>query len=143
MYLEINRMEIVHINKDITISCVKATSFPDGVKHAHEKLRLKTGITDKDICYGISFPDPNHQIQYWAGVEDHVFLKGLPEGFESRVIPAGNYLSIIVKDFMAHMAEIEYVFRKMIADPRIDPTGACIEKYLPDGNLQCMVRLSE
>ncbi len=136
-------MDIIFIHDDIIINCIRAKSFPEGVNEAHEMLGSKLGNKSEAERYAVSYPGKDGKIQYWAGVKVALIATDLTEGIEKRTIPAGRYLSVIIKDFMADIGAIERTFSKLITDPQIDPFGACVERYLPGGDLQCMVRMKE
>lgn len=134
-------VDIIHIQDDIIISCIRAKSFPEGVNEVHEMLDSILENNSKEERYAVSYPGKDGKIQYWAGANEALVSTDLTEGIEKLTIPAGSYLSVIIKDFMANSGAIERTFSKLITDPRIDPFGACVERYLPDGDMQCLVRL--
>lgn len=50
-------MEIFTIKEDIKVFCLKAKSFPDGIKEMFERLHRVAPIAEKRTYYGISYPD--------------------------------------------------------------------------------------
>lgn len=140
-------MENYFLEKDIHLFCVKATSFPEGIKAAHENLVsvLNPGI--KRNYFGVSYLYDN-EILYLAASE---VAEGaaIPAGFESYTLKKGNYISIFIPDFAKDISQIEKAFKKLLAYPGIDEQGCCAECYLPEGcngndakDVRCMVRLA-
>jgi len=44
---------------------------------------------------------------------------------------------------MKNIPAIGETFQKIIADPRIDPQGVCVEWYFNNKDVRCMVRMME
>src|SRR4051812_44905996 len=129
-------MEDFTLQHDVNIICVTADSFPEGIMPAFEKLHQL--VPDKRKTYGISCLDKNI-IVYKAGVEELSAGEAEKLQLEKFVLKKGNYISIDIPDFMQHIPAIGKSFEQLLADPRIDKEGACIEWYYND--LKCMVRI--
>jgi len=63
-------METYFLKDDIKLICVSATSFPGGIKEAHEKLHGLFPSTDNRKVFGVSHPERNSKITYKVGVEE-------------------------------------------------------------------------
>lgn len=136
-------MEKYHLPEDVTTMCTTASSFPDGVLAAHQKLHGIVRRTNERKYYGISFPDKNGMIVYKAASEELKEGEAENLGLETYVIRKGDYISIDIHDFMSKVASIGEAFHKLISDPRIDHNGACIEWYMNDDDMKCIVRLRD
>lgn len=128
---------------DRAATCVRAASFPRGVKLAHETLHGLTG-SDRTLDYfGISFPDKNGAIIYLAGAAAREgTLPPLP-GTESFTVRKGKYLGAEIEDYMRRIHEFGTTFEALLKDPRIDPAGYCLEWYLDDARCLCLVKLND
>ena len=135
-------METIHINDDIKIFCVTANSFPDGIMDAFNKLHAKVPAAENRIYYGISRPENGH-ITYKAAVEELYDGEAEKLGFEKMIIKKGVYACATIKDFMKNTPEIGKAFQELLTSPNLDPNGYCVEWYLNDQDVMCMVRLNE
>ena len=86
-------METYRIEKDITVVCLAATSFPDGVEAAHAELHKRLPQNNKRIFYGISYSDGNEGIIYKAPAEQLTEDEAKQLGLETFVIRKGEYMS--------------------------------------------------
>jgi len=134
-------MKILTFNNDIQVMYVQAVSFPNGVMAAHEKLHSIVPHSTERKYLGISRPE-NGSIQYKAGAE--VLKPGEAEqyGLKTLVLPKGNYISVTINDYMKNIPAIGNTFQQLIAQPGIDPEGYCVEWYLNDKDVICMVRVA-
>ncbi len=135
-------MEKFIVKKDIPLLCVTATSFPEGVLKAHEKLHTILATTEGRIIYGISCPNQQGVIVYRAAAEQQYDGEAEQLKCESLTLKKGNYMGTIIHNFHDDVRQIGKVFQKLIADPNIDPDGFCIEWYINENDVQCMVRLN-
>lgn len=58
-----------------------------------------------------------------------------------NVFKEGEYSYILIQDYMKDIPAIGKAFEKLTANPGIDPNGYCIEWYLTDKGVKCMVKL--
>lgn len=131
------------LEDDIKLICVAAASFPDGVMAAHRKLHATTmqDPTGRGH-YGISWSDGKGGITYKAAVSELAAGEAEQLGLENFVIKKGVYLSVRLFDYMTNIPAIGKTFGEMLADPRLDPKGCCVEVYEENGrDMQCMVKL--
>lgn len=135
-------MQEFQILKDIQLWCVVATSFPQGVLRAHETLRALLPAQDERKFYGISCPNREGSIVYKAGVEHKADDKADLLKCESLVLKKGIYIGTVIQNFHSNVQQIGEVFQELIANPLIDPEGFCVEVYLNETDVQCMIRLN-
>jgi predicted transcriptional regulator YdeE len=133
------QMKEVQINEELRLSCIKATSFPQGIVPAFTNLEQKIGGASGRAFYGLSRGNKNG-IDYWAAVLSKHGEK-LPAGLEEIVIAPGTYLTAQLSNWRGNEVIIGQTFQKMLDEPRLDPDGYCIEKYLDDDDVICMVRI--
>jgi len=128
------------LDHDITLLCVTASSFPDGIADAHRELRMLAIERHLPYRYGISHPDLTGGITYWAGAEA-THLRGVKRGLKEFVLKKGWYTSAVLRNYEADVLYIGRTFIALLARPDIDEHGACIEWYFNDQDVRCMVRL--
>jgi predicted transcriptional regulator YdeE len=134
-------MENYTFEEDINVICITASSFPEGVMAAHQKLHTLVPFSTDRRYFGLSRPE-NGSIVYKAAAE------GLSTGeadalkCERIVLPKGKYVSVTVHDYMNDLPAIGKIFSQLIALPDIDPRGYCVEWYLDKTDVICMVRLN-
>jgi hypothetical protein len=58
-------------------------------------------------------------------------------------IKKGAYQSVTILQFMDDLPRIGQTFLQLLAHPNIDPSGYCLEWYLNEQDVRCMVRLAD
>ena len=132
-------MQEYNIDKDIQLLCVRAISFPAGIAEAFAKLHELLPDAATRASYGISHGSPDGII-YMAAAEEQYPGEAAGYGCETFIISKGTYMGRVV-NWKENPAEIGATFQQLLADKRIDPNGACVEKYFNNSEAQCMVRL--
>lgn len=134
-------IETINMDEDIKVLCVTATSFPDGILEAHQKLHAQIPFSKNRRYFGISRPE-KAVLVYKAAAED---LEKEAEEFigESFIIEKGKYLSLTILKYLEDLQRIGKAFEELIAYPNIDPSGYCIEWYYNETDVKCMVRLKD
>ncbi len=135
-------MEIYNLDHDIPICCITAESFPLGILPAHEKLHSLIPYVSERNYFGISHPGPNGNIIYKAAAEEIHSGESARLSLETMTIKQGHYLSLFISNFHEDVQKIGKAFRQMITDPRIDPLGFCVEWYLNERDVRCMVKIT-
>lgn len=131
-----------HIENDITVYCLTATSFPAGVKAIYDKLHEMYPPEKERTYFGLSWPDGNGSLVYKAAVKLNDTDTPPDAPFEPFIIRKGDYLSEDIHNFMSDVTSIGRLFQQMIHEPGIDPKGYCLEMYLNPTDVRCMVRLA-
>lgn len=129
------------LEKDIKVFYVTAKSFPFGVLEAHQKLHSMIFENKDRMYFGISAPNNKGEIIYKAAAEEISENEGEKLGCESFTIKKGDYLSIIIKNYKKDLESIGRAFEKILAEPNIDPTGYCLEIYLNNDDMKCLVKV--
>lgn len=133
-------METITLDQDIMVFCLPAKSFPDGIADSHHKLHALVPFSAERRYFGLSRPEEG-RIEYKAAAEplDDGELEG--HGLIPISIKKGEYISLLVKNYMADIHSIQNAFQTLLSHPGIDPQGYCVEWYLNDQDVQCMIRL--
>ncbi|MES2761344.1 MAG: transcriptional regulator [Bacteroidota bacterium] len=134
-------MQYYNLEKDIDVFCVTATSYPEGVLAAHQKLHGYVSYNQKRNYFGISAPDKTGTIIYRSAAEELEAGEFSKHKLEPFVIKKGKYIYIDIKDFMKDIPSIQIAFDTLLSNPEIDPKGCCVEWYLSESLVRCMVRL--
>jgi predicted transcriptional regulator YdeE len=98
--------------------------------------------TKTRTLYGISRPESaNGPIVYRAAAE--VLEKDDPKkvNLETMIIKKGKYRCLTVNNYSKDPAIISRSFDDILKQPGLDPNGYCIEWYLTEKDVLCMVRL--
>ena len=135
-------METVFFDSDMEVMYVEASSFPDGILAAHQKLHGLIPYSDERKYFGISRPE-NGTITYKAAAEITNPGEAQKVNLPALTLFKGSYVCITVNDYMKNLQGIGEAFNQLIALPNIDPEGYCVEWYLNDKDVQCMVRLAD
>jgi hypothetical protein len=135
-------MEPYTIAHDIEVFYVKADSFPEGIKPAFEKLIALLPDMKGRKLYGISRPEDGNGIVYRAAVVAEATGEGAIYGLDSFTIRQGVYMSEILKDYEEHVQEVSTTFDRLLQTPGLDPQGYCVEDYLNEKDVRCMVPLA-
>lgn len=136
-------METYTIEKDITVVCVHASSFPGGIDDAHTRLHSTLPALEQRTAYGISWSDGKGGIIYKAAVEQIQEGKAETYGLETFVIRKGTYMSELLLNFREDKDRVGSTFQKLLALPALDPKGYCLELYLNEKDMRCMVPLKK
>ena len=135
-------METTTVDKDIKVFYITATSFPDGIKQAHEKLHSLIPFSKDRKYFGISRPE-NGIIIYRAAAEELNDREGERLNLDTLILKKGNYISLTITNYMKDIPAIGEAFKQLLSNPGIDPQGYCVEWYLSDKDVKCMVRLKD
>ena len=134
-------METYVLKDDMKLLCVDATSFPEGITEAHRKLQALVSQANGRKFFGISHPQGKGKIIYKAAVEESFKGEGDQLNLEAFILKKGSYIGSRIINYVDHIESVGTTFQKILKDPRIDPQGCCVEKYLNEKDVQCMVRI--
>jgi hypothetical protein len=134
-------MEKFKIEKDIKVFCMTAKSFPHGVGAAHQQLRALLPHTEGRQFYGISYSNKEGGIIYKAAVAESIEGEAEQYDCEIFIIKKGIYLRETLIDWQKDETIVGKTFQKLLANPELDPNGYCLEVYLDEKDMQCMVPL--
>jgi predicted transcriptional regulator YdeE len=135
-------MEIYTLEQEITVLIVTATSFPEGIAAAHKQLHSIIPHSENRRYFGISRPeDPEGPIVYRAAAEQLHPGEAERFGLETIVLKKGSYASLTIEHYMNNLGSIGSTFEELLQEPNLDPEGYCVEWYISDEEVKCMVRL--
>lgn len=134
-------MEKYFLKDDVKVFYVTASSFPEGIKKAYEKLHAMLPSVKDRKFFGISYPQ-NGKIVYKAAVQESYEGEGEKYGCETFVIPRGEYISELLTNWMKDETMVGKTFKQLLEQPNIDKkNGFCVEEYLNEKDVRCMVPL--
>ena len=136
-------MEVYKIEKPVKVFYITATSFPEGIKSAWEKLHALLPSTKDRNYYGISHGSKDGSIIYKAAVEQAFDGEGKTYGCETFIIPAGDYIGRTIINYMQNIPEIGNTFQALLHHPEFDDSVPCLEKYISEKEMICMVKKKE
>lgn len=152
-------METYSLPHDIKVFYIVAQSFPKGIAAAHQKLHNLLPYTEGRQFFGISYPNPlpatyllndrqhaatkgQSEIVYKAAVEEAYAGEAEKYGCPTCIIRKGSFLRETLIDWHLNENIVAKTFQKLLADPRIDALGYCLEVYLSETDMRCMVPLN-
>jgi hypothetical protein len=135
-------METIDVNGDVQVFYLTAASFPDGIMDAFKKLHNLLPAPETRNYYGISRPEKGI-IVYKAAVEELYRGEAQKLSCPTLIIKKGKYISSTIQDYMKDLPEIGRTFKELLAHPRLDPDGYCVEWYVDNKDVHCMVRVLE
>ena len=136
-------MQTIKIENDIKVFYVTANAYPDGIMDAHKKLHSIVPFSYQRKYFGVSRPENNSGIVYKAATEETFLGEAEKYNCETMVLSKGNYLSIILTNYRKNLPSIGNAFQKILSQPNIDPQGFCIEWYINENEVNCMVKLED
>jgi len=133
-------METFHFDNNIRVFCIAAESFPNGVLAAHQKLHKMLPTSESRNFFGISYGGKDG-IVYKAAVEESFPEEAEKYGCEKFIIPQGDYIGETLIDWCKDETMVGKTFRKLLSDPRLDKNGFCLEIYLNETDMRCLVKI--
>ena len=130
------------LENDIKVFYITANSFPDGITETHKKLHELVPFSADRQYFGISRPEKG-AIAYKAAAEEINQGEAEKLSCDNLVIKKGKYICFTINDYMKDIQSIDRSFKKLLSHPNLDPDGYCIEWYLNDKDVKCMIRLKE
>lgn len=120
--MEIKEFEI---KDDILTICIKAASFPMGIKAAYDDLNKAAGMDKPRDLYGVTEMNGGN-IVYRACVNKQEGDDAL--GLEEYTIPKGKYLAILF-EWEGHEHEFARIFGELVKHPDAKPGTIGLEQY--------------
>lgn len=131
-------MTLYSLPADISLIGQHVTTFPNGIKEVFDSI-LETFGSNR-TCYGISWMDENETIQYYAMVNELVKGEGESNLFKTLTIPAGEYKTETVQEWLSKTSSIKDVFHELMGNGQPNENNPCIEWYQSDDVMVCMVK---
>ena len=135
-------METITINQDIPIIYLNALSFPEGIQAAHEQLQTIVPLTEQRIKFGLSRPENNDKIVYKAALQELIVGEAARLNLQSMFISKGSYYCITIENYNENLTKIGEAFYKLTAMPDIDPQGYCVEEYVNEQEMKCLIKIA-
>lgn len=137
-------MEIFNIEQPVSLLCVTAVSFPEGIGAAWNKLNSLFENPKDRKYYGISHGDNKGGVIYKAAAGEKFEGEAEQLGQEHFTIRSGNYLGTIITNWKKDETIIGKTFQQLLEDERVDhEEGYCVEIYLNEHDVQCMVKMKQ
>ena len=133
-------MEIFQLPQEYRLLCKKVNKFPEGIGDAFENLYRQLPCPHKRNYFGISWMDEQQQVNYQVAAERRA--DDVCEEFEDRVLPKATYLVVRIMNWYEHLSDIKGVFGALMADMRTDKSFPCVEWYLSDDEMLCMMKIN-
>jgi len=135
-------MDAITLNNDIKVFYTTAKSFPDGIMEAHKTLHTLVPFSTERKYFGISRPE-NGVIVYKAATEEMNQGEAQKLNCPTLVLKKGKYICLTINDYRKDLQSIGRSFKELLSYPGLDPEGYCVEWYLNERVVNCMIRLKE
>jgi len=134
-------MEKYLLPKDIVLFGTEVKTFPFGIKKVFDVLYERFGNTR--AYYGLSWFSEDDKIIYYAMAPEAFDGEGNQPGFETLIIPKGEYRIETIHDWMGKTDSIKEVFHGLMGESRPDKMNPAIEWYKSDDEMVCMVKAAD
>ncbi len=135
-------MNNYHLNENITLYTITASSFPEGVVAAFEELYQHASPEDVSAYYGVSYANKSGEITYKAAMALKESVTNIPK-LAIFILCAGEYRGEELLNFRAKIGTIGNTFQELIHQSDLDEHGCCVEMYYNDTDVRCMVRIKD
>jgi predicted transcriptional regulator YdeE len=133
-------MELYNLQNDLKVFGRQVKTFPVGIKEAFEELIKAVPDGMERSHYGLSHMTADGKIIYIAAsLEKH---EGEAEklNYKRYIIEKGEYLAVMLKNWMSQTDCIKDIFHDMMKDERADLTKQVAEWYKNGDEMMCMVK---
>ena len=132
-------METLNLKNDLNVFGFQVKTFPEGVKDAFDTLveMVPDGL-DRSY-YGISFMEGDQVLYFATAVEQYA---GEAERYNCTryLIERGEYMTETIHDWLHKTHTIKDVFGELMKDDCPSAKRPCIEWYMNDDEMICMVK---
>jgi hypothetical protein len=135
-------METYQLKSDLQVFGVKVNSFPSGVGEAFDRLVNMVPDGFSRSYFGISYME-NGQVVYKATAEQKEEDEAERYNCEKATIEKGKYFISVLKDWRTKTDCIKDIFMEMMEEPGVHLGKPCIEWYLNDNEMWCMMKVKE
>jgi len=134
---------LYNLDRTVRVFGSPVPEFPMGISDAFDRLMKSIPGGHARSYFGVSSFDSNGSIRYFVMAEETHDGEAKRLGFIPIVLPAGNYLTVSIKDWRTKTAEIAGVFDVLLKDRRIDRSMPCVEWYKSEEEMLCMIKTRE
>lgn len=136
-------MEKFQLEKNIRVFCIQAVSFPQGVEAAHQQLHSLIPFSEERNYFGLSRPNEKGIITYFAAAEETEAGEGRKFSCETILIRKGEYISQTIQNYRQNIPQIGETFQQLLHSGHpLAHDGYCVEWYLSNTEMRCMVLLN-
>lgn len=132
-------MDSFILGEDIKVVCLTAKSFPEGIENAHAQLHEMLPKKEGRRFFGISRPNEKGVIIYKAAADIMEPHEVEIPGLQTFTIRRGAYNTYYIIDYRNNIEAISRSFNLLLGQAEADPNGYCLEWYIGDKDVKCMV----
>jgi predicted transcriptional regulator YdeE len=134
------QIEIYALQNDLKVFGKQVKTFPTGIKEVFEELINAVPDGMQRSHYGLSHMTADGGIIYIAASVEKYDGEGKKLNYKRYIIEKGEYLAVIVKNWMSKTGCIKDIFHEMMKDGRADLTTQAVEWYKTGEEMMCMVK---
>lgn len=132
-------MDSLILGKDIQVAYISATNLQDGTTMAREKLKALFPDSEERRTFRISTHYGKGDDIYKVGIEASPSEVENLE-LETMIIKHGAYMSFYITDYRNDLDRIPQAFALLKGQHEADPNANCIEWFIGDDDVKCLVR---
>lgn len=133
-------METIVIHEEISLYYIEVQNFPNDIGATFSKFFSIFETFEKRRMYGISWTE-NGKFCYVVAAEEKVKNELSKHQLSKILIKNGEYRCIRIKNYIDDITQIAAAFDKLKSTPNLDYNGNCIEWYVEEDEVICMVKL--
>lgn len=135
-----NAIESYVIASPILLWIFPAENFGEGIAQSFVQLANNLGHQgEKRDCYGIVTKEEEAMV-YYAGMSPLPADNDRPNTLKTYEILAGSYAMIRISDWNQNLLHIGPTFDQILKSGLVNPSSPCIEYYISENELYCMVQ---
>jgi hypothetical protein len=135
-------METTVFDDDIKVFYIPATSFPEGIMEAFNKMYALVPFSAERKFFGVSRPE-NGVIHYKAAAEELTAGEAEKLDCNTIILKKGTYISLTINNYTDDIQSIDRAFKELLSHSGLDPQGYCVEWYFNETDVKCMIRLKQ
>lgn len=134
-------MNTIYIEHEMYAFGLRVHHFPEEIGKTFDQLSRRVAGGNQRSGFGLSRMDNDGSIIYYAALEERSPDEARLYDCERFVLPKGEYLSAVLKDWPQHLDGIKSIFEEMMKDKRFDTSAYCIEWYQSETEMLCLLQL--
>lgn len=135
-------MDSFTFQEDLPVICITATGGRDGGADAMATLRNRLPENERRQFFGIFWPGRDGGT-YKAAASTFDSDGDALEGLGHFTIRNGPYNGFYIKDYKSQPGTVAKAFDLLRGEHEVDPDGYCLEWFVNDEDVKCMVPLGD
>ena len=134
-------MDSFTFQEDLPVVCITATGGRSGAQQAMETLRSLLPFHERRQFFGLFWPGRDGGT--YKAAASTFDTDGQNELLGRFAIKNGPYNSFYIKDHRSQPGAVEKAFEMLRGEHEVDPDGYCLEWFVNDQDVKCLVPLGD